>query len=166
MIWTWFKFSPVVSSQMSLCNVFLCEFEDISPHNISKTLWSLGLIPVKTVCSVSAVMPCVNQQTFPVTICQHPFCPLLRKAFTNSKWKSSWWLPVPHACYHCLDSSNGSVYDCTPDFWTHCIWESALRITPVPALVSAQCTVYIVEKNLNSTHIWLFILDHHSQINI
>lgn len=138
--------------------------------NISKTLWSLGCIPVKTVCSMSTVMPCVDQQTFPATICQHPFGTLFRKPFTNSKWKSSWWLPEPHARYCYLDSSNGQ-------FWLYswllnstlrfcCVQGSPLRIMPMATLQSARSRVYITEMNPNSTHIWLFIPGHQSQINI
>lgn len=149
MFWTWFRISSSVGSQiriLSVCiywvTIFLCELRKIaiSYHINVSTLWSLGCIPVKTVCSMSTIMPCVNQQTFPATICQHPFCTLFRKPFTNSKWKSSWWLPVPHACY--LDSSNGPVwlYSWLLNSTLHfcCVQKSPQRIMPM-ATVNVLC---------------------------
>ena len=105
-----------------------------SPY--SKTYWSLGYTPVKTVC-MSTVMPCVNQQTFPATIRQRPFCTLFRKPNGIFLMTSCTWY-----LYHCyLDSSNGPHW-LTLTLHFCCVQESPLKIMSVPTLRSTQCPMY------------------------
>lgn len=50
-----------------------------------KTQRGLGRAPVETVCSVSAAVPGVSQQTFPAAVCQHPICAPFRKPFSSAE---------------------------------------------------------------------------------
>lgn len=122
--------------------IFCVDWSKFPYHNISKTLWSLGYTPVKTVCSMSTVMPCVSQQTFPATICQHPFCTLFRKPFTNSKWNllNDFLYLMPTIAFW-TSLTVLLTFDLDLAFLL-CSGITIKRIMSMPALTSAQCPMY------------------------
>lgn len=59
--------------------IFLCGLIEIF-HYLFNTS-SSGYALVERGCSMSTLTTCVNQQTFPPTTWQHPFCSVFRKPF-------------------------------------------------------------------------------------